>query len=103
MSGSTIATGGTTTLTASLSGNITFANVGTDSGVLAIEPTALSYTSGGSGGVISTYLGGNIDNFAPGDTIALANIEQDYTNFDMAPSSIANNAEFDALSPKQPA
>lgn len=97
MSGSTIATGGTTTLTASLSGNITFANVGTDSGVLAIEPTALSYTSGGSGGVISTYLGGNIDNFAPGDTIVLANIEQDYANFDMAPSSIANNAEFDAF------
>ena len=94
MSGSTIAPGSTVTLNASLTGNITFTNQGTDSGVLLIEPGALSYGPTGSN-VVATYLGGNIDNFAPGDTIILANLEQDYANFDKAPSSASNNTTFD--------
>ncbi|MCF3945610.1 Hint domain-containing protein [Acidiphilium iwatense] len=95
MSGSTITPGGTVTLTTSLSGNITFTNQGTDSGVLLIEPGALHYGPSTTN-VVATYLGGNIDNFAPGDTIILANLEQDYANFDKAPSSVQNNATFDA-------
>lgn len=95
MSGSTIPTGGTVTLTSSLSGNITFANVGTDSGVLLIEPGALSFGPS-TGSVVQTYLGGNILGFSPGDTIILANLEQDYANFDKSPSSASNNASFNS-------
>lgn len=95
MSGSTIPTGGTVTLTSSLTGDITFANVGTDSGVLLIEPGALSFGPSSSS-VVQTYLGGNILGFAPGDTIILANLEQDYANFDKSPSSASNNASFNS-------
>ena len=73
---STITSGTTTTLTSSLTGNITFSNSPSDSGVLLIEPGALSFGPSTSN-VVSTYLGGNIVNFSPGDTIIVANVEQD--------------------------
>ena len=91
---STITSGTTTTLTSSLTGNITFSNSPSDSGVLLIEPGALSFGPSTSN-VVSTYLGGNIVNFSPGDTIIVANVEQDYANFDKSPSSINNNQKFD--------
>lgn len=91
---STITSGTTTTLTSSLTGNITFSNSPSDSGVLLIEPGALSFGPSTSN-VVSTYLGGNIVNFSPGDTIIVANVEQDYANFDKSPSSLTNNASFD--------
>ncbi|HQT88665.1 MAG TPA: Hint domain-containing protein [Acidiphilium sp.] len=93
---STIQSGTTTTLTSSLTGNITFSNTPSDSGVLLIDPTALSFGPSTSN-VVSTYLGGNIANFSPGDTIIVANVEQDYANFDKSPSSLTNNASFDNL------
>lgn len=94
MSGSTIAPHSTVTLTSSLTGNITFTNQGADSGVLVIEPGALAYHTSGSN-IVNTYLGGNIDNFGSGDTIVLANLEQDFLKFDKAPGSASNNTSFD--------
>jgi hypothetical protein len=91
---STIPSGTTTTLTSSLTGNITFSNNPSDSGVLLIDPSALSFGPSTSN-VVATYLGGNIVNFSPGDTIIVANVEQDYANFDKAPGSLSNNKSFD--------
>jgi hypothetical protein len=73
---STISSGATVTLASSLTGNITFSNAPADSGVLLIDPGALSFGPSSSN-VVSTYLGGNIVNFSPGDTIIVANVEQD--------------------------
>jgi len=93
MADTIISTGETVTLTSSLNGDTTFANVGSDSGVLLIEPGALSFGPS-TGSVVQTYLGGNILGFSPGDTIIIANLQQDYANFDKSPSSAANNASF---------
>ncbi|WP_460254611.1 Hint domain-containing protein [Acidiphilium sp. MT5] len=62
--------------------------------MLLIDPSALSFGPSTSN-VVATYLGGNIVNFSPGDTIIVANVEQDYANFDKAPSSLTNNQSFD--------
>ena len=94
----TIASGGSFDLTAPLTTgtSIEFLNTPVASGVLRIEPTAYeNQTIVASGStVISTYLGGTVDNFQPGDTIVIANLGATYAEFDHAPSGVtaAQNA-----------
>lgn len=100
MSDITIASGGTYTLNAPLTGgtNIDFLNNAGNSGELFIEPDAISVTT--TGGFfpefVSASMGGNIENFQPGDTIALQNIDQVFADLNVNPLFRGEDLLFDA-------
>jgi hypothetical protein len=92
MSDTPIPSGGSYDLTTPLTSgtNIDFINTPVASGTLRIEPTAFeNKTIVASGStVVSTYLGGAINNFQAGDTIVIANLGSAYAEFDHAPSDV---------------
>ncbi len=101
MADDTIASGGSFTLSNSLTGgtNIDFLNDAGDSGTLVLEPSAFQVTSlvsNGGTSLVSIALGGSIVDFQPGDTINVSNLESLYAELDFAPSAAANNASFDS-------
>ena len=93
MSGSS---GDTLIINQSLNGNVTLLSGAAPVSEVTIEPDALTYnppvdpTSS-----VQIDLGGNLLNFGAGDTIVLANVEQDYAVFDALAGSSGNNVSFD--------
>jgi hypothetical protein len=92
-----VPSGGTLTLSTSLTSgtNVDFSNVPAVSGTLIIEPTAFENTTVVASGstVVTTYLGGAVNNFAPGDSIIVTDLATDYATFDHSPNAAAQNAQ----------
>jgi hypothetical protein len=92
MSDTTIVSGGTTDLSMPIASgtSIDFLNDPVASGVLYIEPSAFENLTVVTMGtpVVSTYLGGPIENFQTGDEIVIPNLAADYAIFDHAPASV---------------
>ena len=89
MSVTTIASGDTLILNASLTSNLSFPTPATASTGLVIEPGALTDVPTMSFDQFSMGigLGGNIQNFGPNDTIVLADVTTDFQNYDISPGS----------------
>jgi hypothetical protein len=99
MADETIASGTTFTLTTPLTGgaNIDFLNTGTPGGTLVIDSAAFTEkvtVNSGVTSITSVTIGGDINNFAPGDQIILANLSTLYTSLDVAPNAAAENTTF---------
>jgi hypothetical protein len=93
----TVPSGGTLTLSSPLTSgtNVDFSNTPAVSGTLIIEPTAFENTTVIASGstVVTTYLGGAVNNFAPGDSIIVTDLATDYATFDHSPNAAAQNAQ----------
>jgi hypothetical protein len=99
MADDTIASGTTFTLNTPLpSGtNIDFLNTGAPGGTLVIAPAAFTDSTTVSGGVTAVTtvtLGGNINNFGPGDSIILQSLSTIFANLDVAANAAAENTAF---------
>jgi hypothetical protein len=97
MADQTVPSGGTLTLSSPLTSgtNVDFSNTPAISGTLIITPTAFENTTVVASGstVVSTYLGGGVNNFAPGDSIIVTDLATDYATFDHSPNAAAQNAQ----------
>jgi hypothetical protein len=95
----TIASGTTFTLSAPLTGgtNIDFLNNAGNSSELFIEPGAFELAGGGycEPQSVSASIGGIIENFQPGDTIAIANIDQVFADLNRTPFAGVEDLLFD--------
>ena len=87
---------GTYVLEGSLTSNFSFPTPSTTANELIIEPTALtdSLVTGPTSNIVSIELGGNIEHFGPNDTIVLADVQTDFTNFDRSPSANSDAVKF---------
>ena len=87
---------GTYVLEGSLTSNFSFPTPSTTANELIIEPTALtdSLVTGPTSNIVSIELGGNIEHFGPNDTIVLADVQTDFTNFDRSPSANSDAVRF---------
>jgi hypothetical protein len=95
-----VPSGGTLTLSSPLTTgtNVDFSNTPAVSGTLIIEPTAFENTTVVAAGstVVTTYLGGAVNHFAPGDTIIVTDLATDYATFDHSPNATSQNAQVSA-------